>query len=622
MTGYQIGLTKIRNFLPFEDAEFDFSMPGLTVVEGEIHGVPGCDSNGSGKSALIEAPVWALTGRCIRDRYRGDDVVRLDSTGGTCVDVSLVGGTKSLQVVRYRKDPKHKNNVYLYVDGQDVSLGTNVQTDKRIEEELGLDFDTFMHTVAFGARADVKSFFFATDSERKRILDRILGLEVFERAQTIARTRMREATAKSDPLHTQETNLLFRIDQSREVIASLEEAVTVDPIALKDQKILARRLALAVEDAKRELQNAVSEEAEEREKWLELVETYEELERALRREREQELSKTTKHESHAYARRRDATRLSKEADELQELDGSCPTCRQPVDTVSKSKVVAALRKRAAESLEAAAEAEKFAQDIRESVGELELPERPKPWHYEAAKEITTQKRSELAILRERLSNAERRYEELREQHDNTAGRAEKLAKQIIEWQSEVESLRDQQSVLAVEIEHLEFWVEAYGNAGIKSYVIESELPNINAIATNFARRLLGDGAVVQIKATRALKSKDAEREEMVVDARIPHCSESYAGASKGQRHRLDLSLILALREVVKARSVASFDQLFADELFDGVDSAGIDSVVEILQEVASASPVLLVTHDARLKSVGDRLVTVRHESGRATIHVS
>ena len=58
-------------------------------------------------------------------------------------------------------------------------MGTNKQTDMRIEAELGLDFDTFMNTVAFGARAEVRSFFFAPDSERKRIMDKLLGLGVF-----------------------------------------------------------------------------------------------------------------------------------------------------------------------------------------------------------------------------------------------------------------------------------------------------------------------------------------------------------------------------------------------------------------------------------------------------------
>jgi DNA repair exonuclease SbcCD ATPase subunit len=154
---------------------------------------------------------------------------------------------------------------------------------------------------------------------------------------------------------------------------------------------------------------------------------------------------------------------------------------------------------------------------------------------------------------------------------------------------------------------------------VKSFVIESEIPQINAIATNYARRLLGQGAFVRISPTKKLKTTDDTREELLVEAGIPGCAQSYSGASKGQRHRLDLALILAFRSVVAARSACPFDQLFADELFDGVDATGVDCVVEILQEISAQCPVVLVTHDARLKSVGDRRVVVAHDGKCATL---
>jgi DNA repair exonuclease SbcCD ATPase subunit len=166
---------------------------------------------------------------------------------------------------------------------------------------------------------------------------------------------------------------------------------------------------------------------------------------------------------------------------------------------------------------------------------------------------------------------------------------------------------------------LEFWVEGFGNRGLKSFLIEAEIPEINRLATTYAQELLGIGAVVKLNATKALKTKDVVRENLTVEGSIPQCTESYAGASRGQKKRMDLSLLLAFRELVSTRQVRAFSQLFMDEIFDGLDPAGADTICELLQGIAAVCPVSLITHDKRIKPVADRVVLVCHKEGRAII---
>lgn len=35
---------------------------GLRIISGEVHTESGADSNGAGKTSLVTAPLWALTG--------------------------------------------------------------------------------------------------------------------------------------------------------------------------------------------------------------------------------------------------------------------------------------------------------------------------------------------------------------------------------------------------------------------------------------------------------------------------------------------------------------------------------------------------------------------------------
>jgi len=153
-------------------------------------------------------------------------------------------------------------------------------------------------------------------------------------------------------------------------------------------------------------------------------------------------------------------------------------------------------------------------------------------------------------------------------------------------------------------------------------MIETEIPAINKLASGYAQMLLGDGAVVKLSATSKLKTKDAIREKLDIEASIPGCTKTYAGASKGQKKRMDLSLLLAYRDLVASRSGKPVQQLFADELFDGLDRTGVESVSELLCEIAETCPVGLITHDSKLKPLADRLAVVHHTNGKAVVEVS
>src|SRR4051812_1831103 len=98
-------------------------MPGLNVVEGVMNDRPGFESNSSGKSLILEAPVYALFDRCIRENYTGDVLVRLGSKGGMGVVVELFDtvSKKRLVVERYRKHSVHGSKARMFVDGKDVT---------------------------------------------------------------------------------------------------------------------------------------------------------------------------------------------------------------------------------------------------------------------------------------------------------------------------------------------------------------------------------------------------------------------------------------------------------------------------------------------------------------------
>ena len=174
----------------YERLDLSLADRGLVLVEGENRDLGG--SNGSGKSSVFKALTWILFGKAPqgRDTVSGDDVIREDEdhepiTGNTRGFVEVDRGDLRVQVFRHRRHQEHANKVLLYADGKDVTKGSDAETQKLINEYLGVDYDAWVHTVLFPQ--DATGFADLTDSKQKTVIDKIMRTERFDRARKRAK---------------------------------------------------------------------------------------------------------------------------------------------------------------------------------------------------------------------------------------------------------------------------------------------------------------------------------------------------------------------------------------------------------------------------------------------------
>lgn len=617
----QIGEVTYHNFGPFQDITHDFSLPGLTVIEGRIEGKKGCDSNGSGKSFLFDGPAWALFGRCIRADYKGDDIVRLGSKGGAYVVVEFTGPL-NMRVERYRKHSKYKNKVRLIVNGKDLSRGTNAQTDEAIVTAIGMDYDVFANSVAFGARDDVKSFFTAPDSERKRIIESMLGLDVYAFAEKEARRRLREATDELSAWEASEEKAQTAVDELTEAVSELRGTEDPEEIAFQAncrKAVVARlgrkatRLAKLIKKVTTAVQLQLDKMEAATTKYEAAQAEYDKAHKILKtRKQDADLGRSKLAGEVSVVKKRVA--------KFEALEDTCPTCEEPISEKKVEKITDVLNGEVEDLQRKDNLLQMELKGVLVDMEELVEPEEPEiPEEYTKLKarqdDLTDEKHAletKCASENARLEEAEKAQAELEEKIGAIESRIAAARKMKATAHQSVEETKEL-------VDKLDFWVMGFGNGGLKSFLIEAELPEINKRATQYARRLLGEGAYVKLCATKTLKTKDTKKEEMTVEAQIPGCTESYRGASKGQKKRMDLSLLLAFRDLVASRATKPFRQLFADEIFDGLDRSGVESVAGLLRDISEAVPVSLVTHDARLKPVGNRIICLHHSGSCATI---
>jgi DNA repair exonuclease SbcCD ATPase subunit len=620
---FQIGEVNYQNFGPFADVTVDFSRPGLTVIEGRMEGRKGCDSNGAGKSFLIDGVAWALFGRCVRERYAKDEVVRLGSKGGARVSVTLHTSERVIKVARHRKHRKHKNNVHLIVDGEDCSRGTNPQTDLAITQLLGMDYVTFSNSVAFGAREDVKSFFSTTDSGRKQILETLLGLEVYGEAEKIAKRRLKHKTTELTRKETKLEGVRATLDRCKR---ALEEAKQTDQDrgnveeALQQARLKYRLVQIVYKRRQKRLESVEADFNEEKQRDSRLARAYARAARIYQDRKSKLTEELREYEAAVAEVKGEMSAVQRRIAKFEKLAGAeCPTCQQTLSKNRAHSVIGALQ---AEYSQLTTESALLQADetwLRDQIDALVLPLKEENHRLADLERELQEETREVEVWKLELDKLLEHIKLLREW---VTHRQETTEKQEAEIESLEQQRRETEAVIERvkgEVSVLEFLAEAFGNKGLKSFLIEAQIPEITSRATAYAHRLLGAGAQVSLSAVRQLKSSDKVKEEMVVEGVIPSCTDTYAGASKGQKKRLDLSLLLAFRDIAASRNLKPIKQFFADEIFDGLDKSGVETIGDLLFEVSRDVPVTLITHTEGLKEIADRLLIVQHDGTSASV---
>ena len=618
----KIATVLAQNFGPFEQFETDLSRSGLTAIEGRVENRPGLSDNGAGKSTIFHAVTWAIYGRTMSPHFDKDDVVRRGAEEGAFVELKIRADKKTLTIIRYRSHKRYKHNVYFYINDKDATRGRNADTDAAIENTIGLDYASFMNSVMFGAREELKSFFTASDQERKRLFDVVLGLEVYDDAAEAARKHAREKRdERVDRASKLETHR-SRLSERKKLLKQLD-AQEHDPLSYKESLAranFARKRARSHTEIAEWLSNYIRIQ---KEKYEERERIYQQVKSSVEGQEKEIHRRIREAEKEKGGWERELSRSRKRLEKLEDLSAAtCPMCEQsvPHDHVAMLMSYEQDTKREANHK---IEATDLEIDYRQQeLDALKYPPKPSDEELEHARrekeafEDNAAREEKAAQVEE--SKAKREKQEL----ENHRAKRDEAAKAVESAREKIKTEKKRVNELDRDIELYDFWAESFGARGIRSFLIENELPKLNKRATSYARRLLGKGTRIRLEATTQLKSKKESRERLSVEASIPGMAQTYAAASKGQRQRLDLSILLAFRDLVSERSSNPFDQLFVDELFDGLDASGRESVVELLGETADRCPVALITHDPSLKRAARRVILAFHDGERAELRES
>jgi DNA repair protein SbcC/Rad50 len=262
---------KIEGFLSYrQPVVLDFSSFSLACISGE---------NGAGKSALLDAITWALFGVA---RKRDESVINNHpevNAAQVTLDFDYEGNRYRVQ----RVNPRGKTSAVEFFiwstagDGDEgrwkpLTERTLRETDKKIEDTLRMDFDTFTNA-SFFLQGKADQFATARPADRKRILSNILGLEIWESYREAASLRRRDLEKDLRVLDGRLSEIQVELDEGPERVERLEalqarlanlaeqrksqakilENVQRLHVLLQEQRKLVDSLKLQFESAQRDL---------------------------------------------------------------------------------------------------------------------------------------------------------------------------------------------------------------------------------------------------------------------------------------------------------------------------------------------------------------------------------
>lgn len=177
---------RLRNFLSYRECELDLQGLELAVL---------CGKNGDGKSALLDAMVWALWGEG-RGKTEDDRIHHAETA--MLVEFEFDVGAERFLVIRKRTRAKGSSLdlFQLTPDGGRTALsgGTMRETQAEITRRARMDYKTFANS-AFVAQGHADEFTQQGPKERKEVFRKILGLDRYELLATAAHERRKEAAA-------------------------------------------------------------------------------------------------------------------------------------------------------------------------------------------------------------------------------------------------------------------------------------------------------------------------------------------------------------------------------------------------------------------------------------------
>jgi len=572
----------VRNFMSVgnQTQAISFDKGQLTLVLGENMDLGGDDSgarNGTGKTTIINGLSYGIYGTALTN-IKKDNLVNKINGKGMLVTLTFDKDGQEYHIERGRKPNVLKFSINGHeqeLKDLDESQGDSRETQKAIEEMMGMSHDMFKHLVALNTYTE--PFLSMKAGEQRSIIEQLLGITLLsEKAESL-----KEAIRISKDAITTENTRIETIKVSNERIQQ-----SIDALERK-QRLWDETKEKTIENILRSIDvlSEIDAEAE--------VAAHRAL--AIYNQKRKDISDITGLINRCNL---DEARYVKDMDKLKADIASlenhtCHSCGQEFHDDKQSVL---LEKKRKDLQEAALNSLSNNTQLIESTDALkelgELGDCPKV-QYDSLEEALNHKNTIDSLIRDL---------EVKEKEENPyleqINELKKTAVQEINWEAVNEATRVK--------EHQEFLHKLLTNKDsfVRKRIIDQNLAFLNQRLTYYLDKI-GLPHIVEF-----------QNDLTVIITQLGQDLD-FDNLSRGERNRLILSMSWAFRDVWE-NLYHSINLLFIDELVDsGMDASGVESSIAVLKRMTRERDknVFLISHRDDLTSRVNHVLKVIKENG-------
>jgi DNA repair exonuclease SbcCD ATPase subunit len=530
-------------------------------------------TNGTGKSSLpliIEEVLYNKNSKGIK---KADIQNRFKNAG---YSIKL---TFSVDDNEYKIDANRSRGnikVKLYKNNEDISSHTATNTYKTVQEILGLDFKTFTQLVYQNTNASLQ-FLTATDANRKKFLIELLNLEDYVEYYDVFRELSRQMGQDVSKYDGKEKTIVKWLNDNKlkdttiVPMKKLPEYSEIDEKALRDLSI--------------DFENIVEKNQKINDNNI-YKQLFYQLDLGLIQ------SKVKKPESyHDLISQQGrvqgyASEWKTKEEKYGKLEGSCPTCNQPVATDFIERLIdeakdqveghelraielqnkIQIRKDEEVNYEKFAETKREFEDLHSRIND-DLP-------------TDTLDGGDLSFrieeLKKKITDAKSQIQKIAEENEETTKRNTRIQvilEQTGEFENELEAVTSKLSEIEEKSGHIEILKKAFSTNGLIAYKIENMVKDLEDLANDYLAEL-SDGRF----SINFVVTNDKLNVEVTDNGKII----AITALSSGELTRVNTATLVAIRKLMSSISKSRINVLFLDEVINVLDEQGREKLVEVL----------------------------------------